>query len=51
MRVLRRKWHRFLGRPAVVTYHPAALLYNEAYKRPLWEDMQKVMEYLESPLP
>lgn len=28
------------------TYHPAFLLRNPAMKRPVWEDMQKVMELL-----
>ncbi len=51
MRNLRKSWHTFLGRPAVVTYHPAALLYNASYKRPVWEDMKKVMTYLEIPVP
>jgi DNA polymerase len=26
----------------MVTYHPAALLRNESYKRPTWEDMKLV---------
>lgn len=28
------------------TYHPAFLLRNPNMKRPVWEDMQKVMELL-----
>ena len=31
-----------------VTYHPSALLRNENYKRPVWEDIKKAMNYLES---
>ncbi|HRZ79465.1 MAG TPA: uracil-DNA glycosylase [bacterium] len=31
-----------------VTYHPSALLRNENYKRPVWEDIKKVMNYLET---
>lgn len=31
-----------------VTYHPSALLRNESYKRPLWEDIKKVLQYLET---
>lgn len=31
-----------------VTYHPSALLRNEDYKRPVWEDIKKVMSYLET---
>jgi DNA polymerase len=29
-----------------VTYHPAALLRNPAFKRPTWEDMQQVRDRL-----
>ncbi|MBD3344528.1 MAG: uracil-DNA glycosylase [Chitinivibrionales bacterium] len=32
--------------PVVVTYHPAALLRNETYKRPAWEDLQKLRDIL-----
>jgi len=31
------KWQNF---DLVVTYHPAALLRNPAFKRPAWEDFQ-----------
>ncbi|MGI6394121.1 MAG: uracil-DNA glycosylase [bacterium] len=31
-----------------VTYHPSALLRNESYKRPVWEDIKKVLKYLEN---
>jgi DNA polymerase len=37
---LRGKVHRHHGIPVIVTYHPAALLRNEAWKRPTWEDVQ-----------
>jgi DNA polymerase len=30
----------------MVTYHPAALLRNPNFKKPLWEDMQVVMKEL-----
>jgi len=40
---LRGKWHRFEGIPLIVTYHPAALLRFQQYKRPTWEDMQALM--------
>ena len=40
---LRGKWHRFEGIPLIVTYHPAALLRFQQYKRPTWEDMQTLM--------
>ena len=34
------------GAPAFVTYHPAALLRNEEYKRPAWEDMKKLKQFI-----
>jgi uracil-DNA glycosylase len=37
---LRGRVHSFQGIPVVVTYHPAALLRNPAWKRPTWEDVQ-----------
>ncbi len=37
---LRGRIHRYHGVPVIVTYHPAALLRNEAWKRPTWEDVQ-----------
>ncbi len=37
---LRTKVHDFHGVKLVVTYHPAALLRNAAWKRPTWEDVQ-----------
>jgi len=40
---LRGQWHRFQGIPLIVTYHPAALLRFQQYKRPTWEDMQELM--------
>lgn len=39
---MRGQWHELRGIPLMVTYHPAALLRNEAYKRPTWEDMKLV---------
>lgn len=38
---LRSKTHLYKGIPAMVIYHPAALLRNPEYKRPTWEDLQK----------
>lgn len=32
--------------PVMPTYHPAAVLRNERLKRPVWEDLKKVMERL-----
>jgi DNA polymerase len=45
---LRGDWHEVRGIPVRVTYHPAALLRNAAYKRPTWEDMQLVRDHLRS---
>jgi uracil-DNA glycosylase family 4 len=38
--VLRGTFHDFYGLPLVVTYHPAALLRNPQWKRPVWEDVK-----------
>lgn len=45
---LRGEVHRFHGIPVVVTYHPAALLRNPAWKRPTWEDVQLARRILDS---
>jgi DNA polymerase len=37
---LRSSWHSFAGRKLMVTYHPAALLRFQQYKRSTWEDVQ-----------
>lgn len=41
--------HRYHGTPLVVTYHPAALLRNPAWKRPTWEDVKLARRILDSP--
>ena len=46
---LRGEVHRFHGIPVVVTYHPAALLRNSAWKRPTWEDVKLARRILDSP--
>lgn len=43
---LRGCWQNFEEIPVMPTYHPAFLLRNPAMKKPVWEDMQKVMEFL-----
>ncbi len=43
---LRGKFHRYGKFKVMVTYHPAALLRNPNFKKPLWEDMQQVMKEL-----
>jgi DNA polymerase len=45
---LRGQVHRYHGIPLVVTYHPAALLRNPAWKRPTWEDVQLARRILDS---
>ncbi|HEU4565588.1 MAG TPA: uracil-DNA glycosylase [Gemmatimonadaceae bacterium] len=47
---LRGQVHRYHGIPLVVTYHPAALLRNPAWKRPTWEDVQLARRILDSAL-
>jgi DNA polymerase len=44
---LRGQVHRYYGIPLVVTYHPAALLRNPAWKRPTWEDVQLARRVLD----
>lgn len=41
---LRGKWINWDGVWVMPTYHPAFLLRNPAMKKPVWEDMQLVME-------
>ncbi len=43
---LRSQLHTYKEIPAVVTYHPAALLRNQQYKKPAWEDLQKLRKIL-----
>jgi DNA polymerase len=43
---LRTGSYTYEGIPVVVTYHPAALLRNPAFKAPCWEDMKKLMALL-----
>jgi len=37
---LRRRWHEYNGIPFIATYHPAALLRFQSYKKDVWEDIQ-----------
>ena len=48
---MRGRWFRVQDVPTMVTYHPAALLRNSALKRPTWEDMQLVRDFLRSGAP
>ena len=47
---LRGQVHRYHGVPLIVTYHPAALLRNPAWKRPTWEDVQLARRILDRAL-
>lgn len=46
LKSLRGRILNFTGIPMIVTYHPAALLRNPAFKAPTWEDMQMAMRFL-----
>jgi DNA polymerase len=49
IRDMRGKTYRYKGSRLIVTYHPAACLRTEAYKKPVWEDMHFLArEYLAS---
>ncbi len=43
---MRNKSYSYNGIEMMVTYHPAALLRNPHWKRPCWEDMQRVRDRL-----
>jgi len=43
---LRRTEQRWRGILLVPTYHPSALLQDTELKRPVWEDMKRVLEHL-----
>ena len=43
---IRVECHNYNNIPVVATYHPAALLRNQKYKRPAWEDLQKLKKKL-----
>ena len=43
---LRGTFHNYENSKLMVTYHPAALLRNPAFKKPVWEDMKLVMKEL-----
>ncbi len=45
---LRGSWHSYEGIPMLVSYHPAALLRFQKYKKDTWEDMQMLMARYES---
>jgi uracil-DNA glycosylase family 4 len=41
---IRGTWLTRQGRKIIATFHPAALLRNEAYKRPAWEDFKAIRD-------
>jgi DNA polymerase len=43
---LRGRWREYGGTPLLVSYHPSALLRDESYKRPAWEDLKLFRERL-----
>lgn len=45
---LRSEMHDYNGIPAIVTYHPAALLRYPEYKKAAWEDLQKLQKLLKT---
>ena len=45
---LRGQLHSFHGIPLIVTYHPAAVLRNEAWKRPTWNDVKLARRILDA---
>ena len=47
---LRGTFHQYGNSKLMITYHPAALLRNPAFKKPVWEDMKLVMRELGIPV-
>ena len=48
---LRGTFQEYKGIAVMPTYHPSYLLQNPSKKRDVWEDIKKVMEYLNIPRP
>lgn len=48
---LRGKIHKYRDVPVVCTFHPAALLRNEAWKKDTWEDMKLLLRTMGRPVP
>lgn len=47
LKKMREKRHTYFNTDLIVTYHPAALLRNENFKRPTWEDFKLANSILE----
>ncbi len=45
---LRGQLHRYHNIPLIVTYHPSALLRNENWKRPAWDDVRLARRILDA---
>lgn len=45
---LREQIHQYRGIPVIVTYHPAALLRQESWKRPTWQDVKVARRILDA---
>jgi uracil-DNA glycosylase len=48
---LRRSSQSYEGVPLVATYHPAALLRNPSWIRPVWEDLQRLRRIVDEQTP
>ncbi len=48
---LRGRVHQYRGIPVVCTFHPAALLRNEGWKKDTWEDMKLMLRTMGRPIP
>ena len=45
---LRGRFLEFEGVPLIATFHPSALLRDDQYKRPAWEDLKKLRERMQA---
>ena len=48
---LRGRFHSYKNTPVLCTFHPAALLRNEAWKKDTWEDMKMLLRTMGRPIP
>jgi uracil-DNA glycosylase len=48
---LRGRMHRFQDIPVICTFHPAALLRNESWKKDTWDDMKLLLRTMGRPIP
>lgn len=45
---LRGQTFSYRGVPVIPTYHPSGVLRNPQYRRPVWEDLQRLRDFLDS---